>query len=44
VKKDMLTQEEADWLNTYHRIVRKKLSLHLDKEEREWLERATQSI
>jgi Xaa-Pro aminopeptidase len=40
----MLKQEEIDWLNTYHKKVRKTLSPHLNKREKEWLERATLPI
>ena len=35
---DMLTQEELDWLNTYHQIVYEKLSPYLDEEEKNWLQ------
>lgn len=41
VDKALLTQEELDWLNTYHAKVRAKLSGHLGDAERKWLEAAT---
>ncbi|ARY02752.1 aminopeptidase P family protein [Brucella melitensis] len=41
VDKALLTQEELDWLNTYHAKVRVKLSGHLGDAERKWLEAAT---
>jgi Xaa-Pro aminopeptidase len=44
VKKDMLTQEEKNWLNTYHKKVLATLSPFLNKEEKGWLKRATKSI
>lgn len=42
--KSMLTQEEMDWLNTYHETVFKKLSPHLSKEEQLWLRKATTTL
>ena len=44
VTKGMLKQEEIDWLNAYHKKVRKTLSPHLNKREKEWLKKATLSI
>ncbi len=44
VRKDMLQREEIDWLNTYHKKVRKTLSPLLKREEREWLDKVTQPI
>ncbi|EFM57130.1 aminopeptidase P family protein [Brucella inopinata] len=41
IDKALLTQEELDWLNTYHAKVRAKLSGHLGDAERKWLEAAT---
>lgn len=37
----MMTAEEIDWLNQYHKTVYEKLSPLLDDEEREWLNTAT---
>jgi len=44
VNKEMLQQEEIDWLNSYHRRVRKILSPLVNKKEKEWLARATKSF
>ena len=37
---ELLTNEEIDWLNDYHRMVYEKLSPDLNNEEREWLKEA----
>ncbi|NMA75390.1 MAG: aminopeptidase P family protein [Bacteroidales bacterium] len=42
--KSMLTQEEIDWLNSYHKTVFQKLSPHLSKEKQTWLKKATETI
>ncbi|WP_418698317.1 aminopeptidase P family protein [Bacteroides sp.] len=42
--KEMLTAEEIDWLNDYHRNVYERLSPDLSKEEQEWLREATSKI
>ncbi len=42
--REMLTREEADWLNSYHRTVYEKLSPDLNEDERQWLEKACESI
>jgi Xaa-Pro aminopeptidase len=44
VKKEVLQREEIDWLNTYHKKVRKTLSPLLLGGELDWLKRATESI
>ena len=44
ILREMLTQEEADWLNSYHRNVYEKLSPALDEDERHWLEQACKEI
>nr|WP_314699101.1 aminopeptidase P family protein [uncultured Prevotella sp.] len=41
---EMLSEEEREWLNSYHRRVYDKLSLYLDDEEKEWLRLATLPI
>jgi len=41
---EMLTDAERDWLNTYHRTVRRVISPFLDKEHRKWLKAATEPI
>lgn len=38
--KEMLTKEEIEWLNDYHRNVYEKLSPSLNSEEKEWLRKA----
>ena len=44
VDKSLLSGEEKDWLNAYHREVRRKLSPHLKGEEKQWLKEATREI
>jgi Xaa-Pro aminopeptidase len=44
VEKSLLDDKEIDWMNTYHRIVFKKLSPFLNKEERKWLKLKTAKI
>lgn len=41
VVKEMLTEEEKEWLNRYHAAVFERLSPHLDSSETEWLRQAT---
>ncbi len=41
---EMLTPEEREWLNVYHRRVFETLSPHLTEMEREWLREATKAI
>jgi len=40
----LLTVEEADWVNEYHRRVRDKLLGHLDEASGEWLEAACRPL
>lgn len=44
IVRELLTQEEADWLNQYHRTVYQKLSPDLDEDERYWLKKACEKI
>ena len=44
IVKEMLTNEEIEWLNNYHQIVYEKLSPNLNEEEKDWLQEATASI
>ncbi len=44
INKDMLTKEEIDWLNDYHKTTYEKLSKLLDGEDLEFLKIATQEI
>jgi len=40
----LLTQQEKDWLNNYHREVYEKLSPYLNQEEQNWLKQETSAI
>jgi len=42
--KELLTNEEIEWLNGYHQTVYEKLSPSLNKEEQAWLKEATSSL
>ncbi|MCR4809903.1 MAG: M24 family metallopeptidase C-terminal domain-containing protein, partial [Prevotella sp.] len=42
--KELLLQEEIDWLNDYHQQVYERLSPHLTADECHWLREATQSL
>lgn len=44
IVRELLTQEEADWLNQYHRTVYEKLSPDLDEDECYWLKKACEKI
>ena len=44
IVKEMLTNEEIEWLNNYQQIVYEKLSPNLNEEEKVWLQEATASI
>ena len=44
IDREMLTAEEVEWLNSYHRTVYEKLSPRLDEETREWLKEACEAI
>ena len=41
---EMLSVEEREWLNNYHRRVYESLSPYLNGREQEWLENATLPI
>ena len=41
---ELLSQEETDWLNTYHTEAYNKLAPHLNDEERAWLQEATRPL
>ena len=41
VVKEMLMEDEKEWLNRYHAAVFERLSPHLDSSETEWLRQAT---
>lgn len=38
IVKDILSEEEVDWLNTYHRTCEEKLAPHLEGEVKTWFE------
>ncbi|MEO5788219.1 aminopeptidase P family protein [Gelidibacter sp.] len=38
IVKDLLSQEEIDWINAYHKMVQEKLAPHLDGEVKAWFE------
>ncbi|HEY8593994.1 MAG TPA: aminopeptidase P family protein [Devosiaceae bacterium] len=40
----MLTADERDWLDTYHKRVREEIGPFLSGEDRKWLEQATRAI
>lgn len=42
--REMMTNDEIEWLNEYHQTVYSKLSPHLSDEEKEWLEKKTKAI
>ena len=44
VKKEMMTNEEINWLNEYHQTVYEKLSPHLSDDEKNWLRMKTSSV
>ncbi len=44
VRVSMLSSEEIEWLNDYHKAVYEKLSPLLSSDEKAWLEKATQAI
>ncbi len=41
---DLLTQQEKDWLNNYHREVYEKLSPSLNEAEKAWLKHETRAV
>lgn len=44
IDKEMLSQEEIDWINTYHKLVHEKLSPYLDGEVKEWFEELVSAL
>ena len=44
IDKSLLLQEEVDWLNGYHRLVREELSPYLSADEQTWIDEATRAI
>ena len=44
IEMDLMTDEEIQWLNAYHKTVYDRLSPYLNDEEKEWLRSATDKI
>lgn len=44
IQVDMLSPEEREWINSYHKQVYKSLAPHLEEPVRAWLERATTEL
>ncbi|MBP7274243.1 MAG: aminopeptidase P family protein [Saprospiraceae bacterium] len=44
VKKALLTKEEKDWLNNYHKVVYRKLSPKLNADEKAWLKEKCKKV
>ena len=44
IDKKLMTREQIDYLNAYHRKVYRKLARRLDREHKEWLRLATRPI
>ncbi|MCD4692534.1 MAG: M24 family metallopeptidase C-terminal domain-containing protein, partial [Calditrichales bacterium] len=44
IEKSLLTDEEVEYLNAYHKRVRETLSSHLKGEALAWLEKNTEGI
>ena len=42
--KELLTNEEVEWLNNYHQEVYDKLAPNLDKDEQKWLKDITSNL
>jgi len=40
----LLTKDEVEWMNSYHREVEKRLTPHLDKDEIDWLKEKCMAI
>ena len=44
IDRELMTQQEIDWLNNYHTMVFDKLNPHLNEEEKVWLKEKTKHI
>lgn len=44
IQKNLLNEEELNWLNAYHQLVMEKLSPHLEAAELSWLREACRAI
>ena len=44
IRDSMMTEEEIEWVNSYHDMVRSRLTPLLSGEEAKWLEEKTRHI
>lgn len=44
ILRDLMLDEEVEWLNQYHSMVYEELAPHLDDDERQWLREATRAL
>ena len=44
INKSMLNWEQINWINDYHKTVKKKIYKYLDNEEKTWLSNKTKKI
>lgn len=44
IEKELLNQDELNWLNDYHQMVYDKLSPYLNEKEKEWLKNQTEVL
>jgi Xaa-Pro aminopeptidase len=44
ISKKLMTRDQIDWLNAYHKKVYRELARGLDKDHKQWLARATRPI
>ncbi len=44
IDKSLLSRDEKQWLNDYHKTVYRKLAPKLDADHKAWLKKATRSI
>ena len=44
IDKKLMTRDQIDWLNAYHKRVYRELARGLDKDHKEWLDKATRPI
>ena len=44
INKELLSEDELEFLNNYHKMVYEKISPYLDEDEKSWLKRYTKEI
>ena len=44
IEKSLLSSKEKEWLNHYHKLVRKKMNSYLSSDEKKWLYSVTEPI